>query len=184
MDHVEVRVGQITKPHGIKGEVAVTLMTDEPERRFARGAKLSTAEGRVLQVAGVKTVSGRWIVRFAGVEDRNGAEALRSVELFATVDADETPNRDNEFFDRQLIGLEVYDAAQTKAGVITSVLHNPAQDLLEVQVDACYRTGGEHRRYIPFVEALVPNVDLAAGRIDLADIAGLLTDDEEDVSKA
>ena len=83
--------------------------------------------------------------------------------------ADESPEEEGEFYDRQLIGLRVLDAAGTDVGEVTAVIHLPAQDGLEVQTEA-------GTRLIPFVTELVPEVDLAAGHVRLADVPGLITD--------
>lgn len=168
---IEVTVGVIGRAHGVRGDVSIEVRTDEPERRFAAGAVLRDGTGRRFTVARAKLVSGRLVVSFTEVTDRNLAEELRGTELLADVAADEMPSGDDEFFDRQLVGLVVLDAAGRRAGTITEVLHPGAQDLLVIDVD-----GSE--RLVPFVEALVPVVDLAAGHVQLADVGGLLSDED------
>lgn len=169
---VEVIVGRIGRAHGIKGEVAVEPLTDEPERRFGPGARLREDAGsRVLTVETHRWHSGRLLVRFAEAPDRTAAEGLRGLTLLADVGADEQPVDEGEFWDRDLIGLRVLTATGERAGEVRRVQHGP-QDLLVV------RTTSGAERLIPFVEALVPDVDLAAGTLTLADVAGLLDDDE------
>ena len=82
---------------------------------------------------------------------------------------DERPSEPEEYFDRQLAGLRVLDAAGKHAGEVVEVLHLPAQDCLVVET-------GAGRRLVPFVSALVPRVDLEAGEVQLADVGGLLED--------
>lgn len=169
---VEVVVGVIGRPHGVRGEVVVGLRTDEPGRRFAPGQRLR-AEGSMttFTVASARDHSGRFLVQFAGLTDRTAGEAVRGTVLVADVDEAERPADTGEYYDRQLIGLRALTTDATEAGVVTGVLHLPGQDLLQVQTS----TGV---RLVPFVAALVPEVDLAAGTLTVVDVAGLLDDED------
>lgn len=168
-----VVVGVIGRPHGVRGEVAVELRTDEPERRFAPGQVLYEDEGtRLFTVQSVRDHAGRLLVRFAELADRAAAEAVRGTLLVVTVDPDVRPEESGEFYDRQLIGLRARTRDGADIGTVGSVLHLPAQDVLQIETAA-------GSRLVPFVEALVPQVDLDAGYLTVADIAGLL-DDEAD----
>jgi 16S rRNA processing protein RimM len=167
---IDIVVGVIGRPHGVRGEVAVELRTDEPERRFAPGQALREEGGnRVFTVRSARDHAGRLLVRFAELADRAGAEAARGTLLIATVEADEQPAEQGEFYDRQLIGLRATTPDGAEVGRVGSVLHLPAQDVLEIETAA-------GRRLVPFVEALVPDVDLEAGRLTVVDVAGLLDD--------
>ncbi|WP_203566746.1 ribosome maturation factor RimM [Aestuariimicrobium ganziense] len=172
-DQVEVVVGALSRAHGIRGDVAVDVRTDEPERRFADGALLRIENSaRTLTVAGSRWHSGRLLVRFAELADRTAVEALRGAVLVVDVPADEVPDDPEEFYDRQLVGLQAVQGGRV-VGTITSVVHLPSQDLLAIDVDGT-------ERLVPFVTALVPTVDLAAGQVHLADdVAGLLDDVDE-----
>jgi 16S rRNA processing protein RimM len=165
-------VGVIGRPHGVRGEVVVDLRTDEPQRRFAPGQRLR-AEGlsTAYVVASARDHGARLLVHFEGLEDRTAAEAVRGVVLVADVDPTERPDTEDEFYDRQLIGLRVL-ARSSELGRVVAVLHRPEQDVLEVQT----ATGV---RLVPFVAALVPEVDLVAGTLTVADLAGLLEDDQD-----
>lgn len=169
-DLVEVVVGALGRPHGIRGDVAIDLRTDEPERRFTDGARLRV-EGstRVLTVSSARWHSGRLLVRFDELEDRTAAEGARGLVLVTDVPADELPDDEGEYYDRQLVGLAVETTDGRPVGRVRDVLHPGPQDLLEVET-------GEGTRLVPFVEALVPEVDLAAGRILVVDVPGLLSD--------
>lgn len=167
-----VLVGTLGRAHGLRGDLTVFLRTDDPERRFAPGASVEVGPGGMpMTVASSRWHSGALLLTFVGVADRTAAEALKGQEVWARVPADETPTDDGEFYDRQLIGLEVRDAAGRRAGRVASVLHNPGQDLLVVDADG-------QERLVPFVEALVPVVDLEGGFVAVADVAGLLDDAE------
>jgi 16S rRNA processing protein RimM len=169
-------VGVIGRPHGVRGEVAVELRTDEPERRFAPGQILLEEGGtRHFTVRSVRDHSGRLLVSFAELVDRASAEEVRGTLLTAAVEPDERPTETDEFYDRQLIGLRATTPDGVELGKVQSVLHLPAQDVLEIETAA-------GPRLVPFVEALVPDVDLEAGRLTVVDLTGLL-DDRDDANE-
>ena len=167
---VDVLVGTIGRAHGLRGEVSVHVRTDEPERRFTPGASLRVGD-RPRTVASARWHSGTLLLGLEGVTDRTAAEALRGRELWADVPAGEAPADEGEYLDRQLVGLEVLDAAGAVAGTIGEVLHLPAHDVLVVRT-----SGGD--RLVPFVSEVVPVVDLEAGHVRVADIGGLLSDED------
>lgn len=172
---VEVVIGRIGRAHGIKGEVAVEPRTDEPKRRFARGAVVrGESDGRQLTVVESRWHSGRLLVHFAEAVDRSTAEALRGIVVVTDVPSKQRPGAAEEYYDRQLVGLGVFDHTGQRAGEVVAIQHGAAQDLLQV------RTVGGESRLVPFVEALVPEVDLAAGSLTLADLPGLLEDLDDD----
>lgn len=170
---VEVVVGVIGRAHGLRGEVSIDLRTDEPERRFAVGGSVR-AEGsrRTFTVASARDHSGRLVVSFEELADRTAVETVRGTRLVVDVAVDESPAEEGEYYDRQLVGLRVLDASGADVGEVTAVLHLPAQDTLEVQTE-------DGMRLVPFVLDLVPEVDLAAGAVRLADVPGLLGDEDE-----
>ena len=174
----EVVVARVGRPHGVRGEVSVEVRTDEPERRFGDGAALDLrqAGGRPpagapsrLTVTGSRTHQDRLLLTFAEVGDRSDAEALRGALLVTDV-AGQVPEDPEEFYDHQLVGLAVVTLEGTPAGTVAEVVHTGAQDLLVV------RRSGREDALVPFVAALVPEVDLAAGRVVVADRPGLLED--------
>lgn len=169
---IRVVVGRIGRAHGIRGEVSIDVRTDEPDRRFAPSSKLLAGD-RTLTVAKARWHSGRLLVAFAEVPDRTAAEVLRGAVLEADVDPDELPTDEDEFYDRQLIGLEVRSANDTVVGTITAVAHHGEQDTLILQS----ASGAEI--LIPFVTEIVPTVDLDRGVVVVADVPGLLEPDED-----
>jgi 16S rRNA processing protein RimM len=122
-----LEIGRVVKPHGVRGEVIVALVTDRTER-LSPGNVLRTGpdgQGRALEVLWSSRHQHRWIVSFAGVESRAAAEALRDLALCAT------PLDDPDaLWVHELIGSEVVDVAGTGLGVVTAVEANPASDLL------------------------------------------------------
>ena len=115
------------RAHGLGGEVVVAFVSNRPERA-APGAVLTTAEGTRLVVASSRATGTGWLVRFAGVESRPAAEALRGTLLFAEPIAD-----DEAWWVHELIGAEVVDGEGEVLGVVRSVVANPASDLLELE---------------------------------------------------
>jgi 16S rRNA processing protein RimM len=180
----EVVVGRVGRAHGVRGEVSVEPRTDEPQRRFADGAVLATRTPRgtppgagrpaSLTVRHTRRHQDRLLVTFEEAADRSAAEALRGLSLVVEVDRGESPEDPEEFYDHQLVGLAVATTAGDVVGEVSEVLHSAGQDLLAV------RTTDGREALVPFVSALVPVVDVAGGRIEVADRPGLLTplDDE------
>jgi 16S rRNA processing protein RimM len=176
----EVVVARIGRPHGIRGEVTLELRTDEPDRRLAPGAVLTVRPPRgapaglpgTLAVAAARWHQERLLVSFDGVLDRTAAEALRNCLLAVAVTAEERPEDPEEYYDHQLVGLAVHPLDGDRVGEVAEVLHSGAQDVLVVRRD----DGRE--AMVPFVEALVPEVDLAGGLLRVADRPGLLDPEE------
>jgi 16S rRNA processing protein RimM len=163
-------VGRIGKPQGIRGEVTVEVRTDAPEIRFAAGSVLLTdpSDRGPLTVESARDQNGRLVVAFAGVPDRNAAEQLRNTVLL--VDASDVPPSDDpdEFHDTQLMGLAAELADGSVLGEVTDVLHLLHGDVLVV------RRNDAPELLVPFVKAIVPDVDLARGRVVVDPPDGLL----------
>lgn len=182
-------VGQIGKPHGIRGEVSVYVRTDEPEERFVAGSVFTTeiprdrrvttgpaaaVPGEPYQVPSsllmesVRWHQGRAIAQFEGVHDRNVAEALRGVLLQVESSSLTPPADPDEFHDHQLVGLRVVSVDGADLGSVARIDHAPASDLIVLE-----KSGGG-MGLIPFVTAMVPTVDVAGGRIVVDLPEGLL----------
>ena len=132
---MQLVVARIGRAHGIKGEVTVEVRTDEPELRLGPGAVLATepASAGPLTIETGRVHSGRLLLRFEGVRDRTAAEALRNTLLIAEVDPEEVPEDPEEFYDHQLIDLDVVTVDGTEVGRISEISHLPYQDLLVVE---------------------------------------------------
>ncbi|MDA8370797.1 MAG: ribosome maturation factor RimM [Nocardiopsaceae bacterium] len=160
-------VGRIGRAHGVRGEVAVDVRTDDPAERFAAGARLLTDRAGALTIASVRAHFDRLLVRFDSVTDRNAAEELRGVTLLVD-SADIAPTKDpDEFHDHELIGLHAVTTEGADIGVVDDVLHH-AQDTLVIKDPA----GAEV--LVPFVRPLVPEVDTDSGRLVVDPPPGLL----------
>jgi 16S rRNA processing protein RimM len=165
---MQLVVGQIVRPHGIRGEVVVQVTTDDPAARFAAGSELATTGPQSLRIEAVRPHQGRLIVAFEGVLDRDAAEGLRGIRLCVDSTEIDEPDDPDEFHDFQLLGLAVVDVDGAQLGEVVRVDHGPAADLLVVRL-----TDGREA-LVPFVRAIVPTVDLPAGRVVLTPPPGLL----------
>ena len=168
-------VARIGKPHGLHGEVTVRLHTDQPERRLAVGAVLDTEADagsgvpRTLTVRSTRVHRGIWLVAFEEVPDRTGAEGLRGTRLVLTGDAAGIADEADEdtFTEAELVGLAAVSPAGEELGEVVGLVLGAAQDRLVVRL-ADGREGE-----VPFVAALVPEVDVAGGRVVLEVPGGL-----------
>jgi len=156
-----VVVGRIGRPHGVRGEVTVAPSTDDPDARFAVGTRLVTdpAAKGPLTVTGFRRSGRMLVLGFDGFTDRDAAETLRGVALTVDVSTLPVPDDPDEYYDHQLVGLAVQDGAGTVLGEVVDVLHPPAAPVLTVR-----RPDGSEE-LVPFVSAIVPVVDLDAGRL-------------------
>jgi 16S rRNA processing protein RimM len=171
---MRIVVGRVGRPHGIRGEVVIGVRTDEPDLRFAPGAAVEagpddSSAGERLTVASARWHSGHLLVAFAGITDRTAAAELTGSWL--SVDSSQLPETGDpdEFRDHELIGLSVRTCAGDPVGVVTDVLHY-GQDLLVVR--RADGPGGEC--LVPFVKAIVPEVDTSAGVVVIDPPPGLL----------
>jgi 16S rRNA processing protein RimM len=153
-----VLVGYVRRAHGINGAVIVRPLTDDPENRWVAGAEFeSDAEApRSYTVVDASPYRHDLLVRFAEVVDRSGAEALRGTSF--TIDADDRRDLDEgEFWVEDLVGCAVVDGDGSSMGVVDHVVFGAAQDRLAVRSDSGIVE-------VPFVDAIVPNIDLE-GRV-------------------
>jgi 16S rRNA processing protein RimM len=168
-------VGRLVRPHGIRGEVLVEVLSDAPER-FVPGAELAAGDPdgggplRPLTVVAARPHQGRVLASFAGVGDRDAAAALAG-QLLSIPLAAARPLGPDEFWPHQLVGLAVVDRDGRHRGTVEEVLPGAAHDLLAVGLR------GGARALVPAVAALV-SVDLGAGRVLVDALPGLLDEPE------
>ena len=167
----KILLGAITGAHGIRGEVVVRTFTGQPEDIAAYGPLSDAAGTQSLIVKVVRVTPKGVIARIAGIDDRNGAEALKGTELY--VDRKRLPKTaEAEYYHADLIGLEARDASGTRIGEVINVANYGAGDLIEVR-----RPGVKETDLIPFTGACVPEVDVAGGYLVV--VPPVLTGDEE-----
>ena len=164
-------VGRVVRPHGVRGELSVEVLSDAPER-FVPGAELGVGDPDGPAPLGTAVILaarlhlGRLLVRLEGVEDRDAAGELRGALLSIPMEA-ARPLEADEFWPHQLVGLAVVDREGRRRGEVADVLPGTAHDLLAVALPS-----GE-RRLVPAVAALV-TVELEAGRVLVDAVPGLL----------
>jgi 16S rRNA processing protein RimM len=175
----QLRVGRLTKAHGLKGAIKLELFTDDPGRRFVPGAVFtlqvptsSPWHGKTLELVELRWYNQHAVGFFKGVPDREAAETLAKAILWIDQDSSEQTDEEDAWYDHQLVGLAVVRDGE-QIGTLTRLEHLPAQDLLIVKTAA-----GEVM--IPFVKAIVPSVDLAARIITITPPPGLLEDIPDD----
>ncbi len=167
-----LRVGGLTKPHGLKGGLKVELFTDSPDERFAPGSQLhlqvpedSPWFGRTVTVRELRWFNGVPVAFFAEVADRNDSESIVRAILWIDEETVEQSVEENAWYNHELVGLAVHRDG-VHIGDVSEVQHFPAQDLLSVKTE-------KGTVLVPFVEAIVPNVDLEAGIVTVTPPAGL-----------
>ncbi|MDR2508614.1 MAG: ribosome maturation factor RimM [Candidatus Ancillula sp.] len=169
---MKLRVGIIGAAVGLKGEVRLRVTTDRPDLRFAVGEifEVSTASiSTTLSQDTLTLANARWhkeslIVKFEGVESREDAESLRGRELYADVTAGE---EDGSYHFAELVGLNAY-VGDNQVGKVSAVIPGSAQDLLEIELLEGAKV------LVPFVEQIVPEVDINNSRLTLTPPPGLL----------
>ena len=154
-----VLLGEVGSAHGIRGDVIVRSYAANPEDIATYGV-LESADGKVLPKLAVVRVTDRGVIaRFAGVSDRNKAEMLKGTQLW--IARDRLPAAgDGEYYHADLIGLDAVAPDGMAIGHVIAVENFGAGDLLEIRLKDSKQT-----EYVPFTNAVVPEVDLTAGRL-------------------
>ena len=171
----QLRVGRLVKAHGLKGALKLELYTDDPDGRFVPGAEFtlqvptsSPWHGKTVTVREFRWMNSHPVVFLEDIDDRTAAESI--VRAILWIDQDPVaPTEEDAWYDHQLTGLDVVRDGE-RIGRVARVDHLPAQDLLVVQV------AGDREVLVPFVKVIVPEVDVAGGRVVVTPPAGLFED--------
>jgi 16S rRNA processing protein RimM len=155
-------VAQIGGAHGIRGEVKLKSFTADPMAVKDYGPLMSEDGSATFEIEALRPAKGHLVARLRGVEDRDAAERLAQLRLFVPRERLPPPAAD-EFYYVDLIGLVAATADGTEVGTVVAVHDFGAGDILELRP----RAGGA-TIMLPFTDAFVPVVDLAAGRITVA----------------
>ena len=164
---MELLIGKVVKSHGIRGEVAVEVFTDEPDVRFAVGEVLhgkQAGKERDLTVKTSRPHQKRLLLSFEEVPDRTAADSLRGMQFFAA--PLERVEDSEEYYDHELIGLKVIHEGE-QVGEVTGVMDTPNRKILEIDY-----AGREV--LVPFVIDFVPEIDLDGGTLTITPPEGLL----------
>ena len=172
-----LRVGRLTKPHGLKGGIKLELFTDNPELRFVPGAvfHLQVPEdspwfGRTITMRELRWFNDSPVGFFDELPDRTAAEGIVRAILWIDEQAVAEGEEENAWYHHQLVGVSVVRDDEV-LGTVAEVQHFPAQDLLVVTTD-------RGTVLVPFVEAIVPSVDIEAGVVRVTPPAGLFEEAE------
>lgn len=177
--HNRLRVGRLTKPHGLKGAIKLELFTDNPEQRFRPGSVFSVQVpegspwfGKTITIRELKWFNDQPVGFFDEVPDRTAAESIVKAILWVDQAEAESFIEPDAWYGHQLVGLEVRRDGR-KIGSLAEVQHLPAQDILLVKTP----TGDV---MVPFVAAIVPEVNIEAGYVTVTPPLGLFEtlDDE------
>lgn len=170
-----LRVGRLTKPHGLKGGLKLELFTDNPDLRFQPGSEfhLQVPEesewfGKTITMRELRWFNEQPVGFFEDVPDRTAAESIVRAILWIDEAAVDAGEEDNAWYDHQLVGMRVQRDGTT-LGTVSEVQHLPAHDLLAVDTP-------RGTVLVPFVEAIVPNVDPETRVITVTPPAGLFED--------
>ena len=158
-------VGAIAGAFGVAGELRLKSFCSEPAAIGTYGPLFSEDGQRTFHINLTRPIAGGFGARIKGIETKEQADALRGTSLF--VPRDRLPSLpDDEFYHADLIGLSAHDTGGALIGRVTAVYNHGAGDILEISP-----TGHKSALLLPFTTAIVPNVDLTAGRIvvDLPD---------------
>lgn len=190
---VELQIGRVIKPHGVRGEIVVDVTTDQPEVRFKKGEVLKGRQAGKeisLTIKSTRPHQGRLLLTAEEIKDRTAAESLRGLRFYADPIVDED---DDSYYDHELEGLRVlnvgnvdeetanaraYEGAEPEPediGEVTGVMHGPAGTMLEVTIDEDVDLSSAGSTVlIPFRHAIVPIVDLDNEALVITPPDGLL----------
>lgn len=159
-------VAQIGAAHGLRGEVRLRSFTEDPMAIAAYGPLESEDGTQRFTIEALRPAKDHFVARFAGVDDRDAAERLTHIKLY--VSRDRLPAVDDEetFYQADLVGLAAVTPDGAPLGTVTAVLNFGAGDVIEIRPD-----GGGEPLMVPFTDAAVPAVDIAAGRIVVRPLA-------------
>lgn len=159
-------IGAIAGAFGITGEVRLKSFCSDPADIGTYGPLFTEDGSRQFRITLTRPVAGGFGARVAGVTTRDQAEALRGTSLF--IDRDKLPSLpDDEFYHADLIGLDAFDTGGELLGKVTAVHNHGAGDIIEISP-----TRHKSALLLPFTQAIVPNVDIGAGRliVDLPEV--------------
>jgi 16S rRNA processing protein RimM len=167
-----VVVGRLRKPHGLKGDCTLFPLTDDPETIFAPGREVwvvnlegDTVAGP-LRVERSRSYHRQWLVKFAGVENREGLDPFRGLFLGVPHDA-LGPLAEGEVYLHELDGFSVRLTDDTPLGLVSAVYELPAGIMIEVQ-------GPKREFLLPYKKEFVSQVDRAGRRLVVTPPEGLL----------
>jgi 16S rRNA processing protein RimM len=163
-------VGQVVGAHGVQGELRVKIMSDDPQR-FARLEQVylgpDDKNPAACRVESTRLHGRQVLIKLEGCDDRNAAQARRGTLLFVPL-AEAIPLAEDEYFEHQIVGLEVWTAAGDFLGRVVDILYTRANEVYVVQEE-----GTRREILLPAIEEVVQAIDLEAGRLVVHLMEGL-----------
>jgi len=153
-------VAQIGAAHGIRGEVRLRSFTEDPAAITAYGPLESEDGTRRFEIEALRPAKDHFVARLAGVADRDAAEKLTNIKLYVSRDKLPPIEDDGTFYHADLVGLTAVAPDGTPLGTVTAILNFGAGDLVEIKPQ-----GGGEPLMVPFTDAAVPEIDIAARRM-------------------
>jgi 16S rRNA processing protein RimM len=166
VSETRVCLGQIGAAHGVRGEVRLRSFAAEPAAIAAYGP-LETEDGSIVAIESLRPAKGNFVAKLAGIANREAAERLVNTKLYVPRERLPEPEKPDEFYYADLVGLAVIDRAGRPFGTVIAVHNFGAGDLIEVR-----QADGGPTQLLPFDAATVPEVDIAAGRLVVEPPAG------------
>jgi len=169
-----IAIGRIRRPHGIRGEVVVDLLTDTPDVLFASGRRVLVGtvggkpdpQGTVLHIDSSRPFKDSWLIKAREIADRNAAELWRDRYLLIP-ESDLPPLADDQVYIHDLIGMRVEEVSGAPVGTVSEVYELPQGLMLEID-------GERKGALIPFRDEVVTSVDSAQRLIIIDPPLGLL----------
>ena len=160
MPEDKICIGAISGVHGVRGLVKLQSFADNPHA-FTEYGPLANESGKPVKLEILSALKGQYLAKIDGVADRTAAEALKGTRLYVNRAALPAP-KSGEYYHADLIGLAAVKVDGTVLGKVAAVHNYGAGDVLEIRQ-------GDQEILLPFVKSFVPEVDLAAGRLTIAD---------------
>ncbi|UZE49661.1 ribosome maturation factor RimM [Rhodopseudomonas sp. P2A-2r] len=172
MPAAQICVARIGAPHGIRGAVKLWTFTEDPLTVMTYGQLKTKDGGRTFEVATAREGKGHLVATFKGVSSREDAERLNGIELY--IPRDRLPETDDdEYYHADLIGLAAVDAADAPIGRVIAIHDFGAGTIIEIAPPE------GNTLMLPFTNAVVPTVDLKAGKV-IIELPGEIDGDSPD----
>ena len=153
-------VAQIGAAHGIRGEVRLRSFTQDPRAVIAYGPLESEDGTQRFEIEALRPAKDHFVARFASIDNREAAEKLTNLKLYVPRDRLPPIEDDETFYFADLVGLTAVTPDGAPLGTVTAVHNFGAGDMIEIRPQ-----GGGEPLIVPFTDANVPGVDIAAGRV-------------------
>ncbi|SCW87474.1 16S rRNA processing protein RimM [Ancylobacter rudongensis] len=160
MPHDRVLLARIGAPHGVRGEVRLFIFAADPAALQDYAPLTDEAGTRTFRIKTLRPAKDHFVARLEGVDSREAAEALTNQGVYVARDLLPEPDEEDDFYQADLIGLAAFTSEGAPFGKVVAVHDFGAGDILEIAPEA-----GGKTLMLPFTKAVVPSVDLKAGRL-------------------